>query len=156
MSNQLQLTLLGTPQFMFRGEPVTGFASNKVRALLIYLAVTGRTHRREALAELLWADTPVSKRVNFNKALSNLRKLGVVLAATSTDTVALDPKHCWVDVIEFEKCITHSQGDLEQCRRAVNFYQEEFLAGFDISLSYEFIGSHTTIPSGRPENAKKA
>ena len=43
-------------------EPVTAFASNKVRALLAYLAVEAdRPHRREALAGLLWPEQPEAK-----------------------------------------------------------------------------------------------
>ncbi|MCB0189938.1 MAG: hypothetical protein KDE31_36960 [Caldilineaceae bacterium] len=38
MNAQLQIHLFGTPQFTYQGKPLTGFVSNKVRALLIYLA----------------------------------------------------------------------------------------------------------------------
>ena len=42
-------------QVTLDGEPITGFESDKVRALLIYLAVEqGRPLRREALAALLF------------------------------------------------------------------------------------------------------
>ncbi|MEZ4865650.1 MAG: AAA family ATPase [Caldilineaceae bacterium] len=139
MDNQLQLTLLGTPQFTFQGEPVTGFVSNKARALLIYLAVTGRAHSREALAELLWADTPATRRENLKKALSNLRRLeGVTLLEEGQHLVALDSNHYWVDVAEFERAANEGANDLVTLQRAVELYQDDFLAGFNLSLSYEF------------------
>jgi len=138
-TNKLHIHLFGTPQFLYQGKPLTGFVSNKVRALLLYLAVTRLGHSREALADLLWADTPASQRVNLNKALSNLRKQkGVVLATTTSDTVALDPQCCWIDAIAFEQCITGGQDDPGQLKQAVNLYRADFLAGFNLSLSYEF------------------
>jgi DNA-binding SARP family transcriptional activator len=57
------------------GEPITAFESDKVRALLAYLAVeTGQPHRCERLAGLLWSDLPErSARTNLRAALFNLR-----------------------------------------------------------------------------------
>jgi len=47
MKPQLYLQLFGTPQFTYQEAPVTGFISNKARALLIYLAMTaGRCHNQ--------------------------------------------------------------------------------------------------------------
>jgi DNA-binding SARP family transcriptional activator len=55
----LLLALLGPFQVTLAGEPVTSFESDKVRALLAYLAVEAdRPHRRESLAGLLWPDWP--------------------------------------------------------------------------------------------------
>ncbi|NIP87304.1 MAG: alpha/beta hydrolase, partial [Planctomycetales bacterium] len=58
MTGKLELTLLGQADVRLAGEPLTGFYSSKAQALLFYLAVTGQTHTRPALAGLLWADTP--------------------------------------------------------------------------------------------------
>ena len=50
----LSISLLGTFQVILDGEPVTAFESDKVRALLAYLAVeSDRPHRRGTLACLL-------------------------------------------------------------------------------------------------------
>src|SRR5512136_1772440 len=74
--SRLSLSLLGSFQATLDGRPVTAFASDKVRALLAYLAVEAdRPHRREALAGLLWPDWPdASAQTNLRNALSNLRK----------------------------------------------------------------------------------
>ena len=57
----LALTLFGPLEVTLDGDPVTSFASNKVRALLVYLAVEAdRPHRRDALAPLLWPNWPAS------------------------------------------------------------------------------------------------
>ena len=71
----LSLSLLGTVQIALDGKPITDFKSDKVRALLIYLAVEAdRPHRRETLAALLWPEIPDrAARNNLRDALANLR-----------------------------------------------------------------------------------
>lgn len=72
---RLSLSLLGLFQATLNGEPLTGFPSAKVRALLAYLSVEAdRPHRRETLAGLLWPDYPErSARTSLSNALSHLR-----------------------------------------------------------------------------------
>ena len=72
----LSLSLLGSFQVTLAGEPVTSFESDKVRALLAYLAVEAdRPHRRDSLVGLLWPDWPDrAARNNLRHALANLRK----------------------------------------------------------------------------------
>ena len=54
---ELSLALLGPLQVTLDGAPITAFESDKVRALLTYLAVEAdRPHRRDALAGLLWPE----------------------------------------------------------------------------------------------------
>jgi DNA-binding SARP family transcriptional activator len=63
------LKLLGTFQVTIDGQPITGFATDKVRALLCFLALeAGRPHMRSALAALLWPHLPQAHADN------NLRK----------------------------------------------------------------------------------
>jgi len=52
-TTDLSLALLGPPVVRRDGAPVT-FDTRKATALLALLAVTGREHSREQLAELLW------------------------------------------------------------------------------------------------------
>ncbi len=56
---RLELSFLGSFQVKLGGQPVTGFETDKVRALLAYLAVEyGNPHRREQLAALFWPGWP--------------------------------------------------------------------------------------------------
>ena len=57
------------------GVSLSGFRSAQVRALLAYLAVdSGRPHRRETLASLLWGEYPEhDARRSLSQALTNLR-----------------------------------------------------------------------------------
>ena len=78
----LSLSLLGPPGVRLDGRLITDFHSDKVRALLAYLAVeAGRAHRREALATLLWGEYPQhNAQRSLSQALSNLRSLLAPLA----------------------------------------------------------------------------
>ncbi|MEZ4863683.1 MAG: AAA family ATPase [Caldilineaceae bacterium] len=140
MTNKLHLHLFGSPQFVWQDKALNGFVSNKARALLIYLAVTGRSHSRDTLAELLWADTPITRRANLRRVLSNLRGLeGMVLLEEGQQLVGLDRQHLWVDVVEFTQVATDTAtNDMASLQHAVQLYQGEFLTGFPISISYEF------------------
>ena len=71
---RLSLSLLGTFDATLYGVPVTSLESNRVRALLSFLAVeSDRPHRREYLASLLWPNRPESTaRKNLRQALTRL------------------------------------------------------------------------------------
>ena len=74
---QLFIRLLGSLQVTLDDQEVSGFDSDKVRALLAYLAVeSNRPHRREKLAGLLWPERPErAARTNLRRALTNLRQI---------------------------------------------------------------------------------
>ena len=73
----LSLAFLGTFQVNLDGAPVTTFESDKVRALLVYLAVEAhQPQRRQKLIGLLWPDMPErSARHNLSQVLFNLRQV---------------------------------------------------------------------------------
>src|SRR4051812_23722820 len=153
-----ELTLLGPFRVTLGGEPVSGFATDKVRALLAYLAVEGRqAHRREALAGLLWPNYPESDALaNFRQTLHRLRQaLGQTtneaaqttryspspLLLVTPQSVQLAPGGYYLDVDEFtalvQACQAHRHRKLAHCatcharlRRAADLYRGDFLAGF--------------------------
>ncbi|MBN1483863.1 MAG: tetratricopeptide repeat protein [Chloroflexia bacterium] len=131
----MQIRLFGSLTIAQHGEPVTGFVSNKVAALLAYLAVTRCTHQRDALAGLLWGEmAEADARNNLRQALSNLRKLaGPYVTITRTTTAFHGESPYTLDVEQFERHL----GDAETApdpaaalQAAVSFYQGDFLAGF--------------------------
>jgi DNA-binding SARP family transcriptional activator/predicted ATPase len=73
---RLDISLLGQLKVTLDGQPVTRFQTDKVRALLAYLAVgADRVHRRTELAGLLWPDVPEkAARHSLSQALFRLRK----------------------------------------------------------------------------------
>lgn len=71
----LGMEFLGGFRVTLDGAPLNTFESNKVRALLAYLATESkRPHPRESLVALLWPDWPNrSALTNLRNALANLR-----------------------------------------------------------------------------------
>src|SRR5919202_4315708 len=87
--DRLTLDLFGSFRAAVAGTRLTGFRSDKARALLAYLAVEGdRPHSRSSLATLLWPDVP------DDGALGNLRKtlhrLQETLAPTDQSVLLVD------------------------------------------------------------------
>jgi DNA-binding response OmpR family regulator len=74
---RLTISLLGSFQVALAGQPLSGFASRKVQALLAYLAVEAdRPHSREELAGLLWPNySEASARATLRSVLANLRRI---------------------------------------------------------------------------------
>jgi DNA-binding SARP family transcriptional activator len=101
---RLTLRLLGPVEVALDGEPVTGLAYEKVRALLAYLAVeSDRPHHRDTLAVLLWPDQPdAGARKNLRGALATLRR-------AIDDHNARPPfLHCARDTLQFNRAGDHS------------------------------------------------
>ncbi len=122
----IQLNLLGGVEITRNGQPVTGFVSDKVRALLIYLAVTGRTHTRDTLATLFWGDvSETDAKTSLRQALSNLRKTVPDCLTITRHTVAIRPEQVGLDVRLF----------LEE---SADLYHGDFLAGFHVSDAARF------------------
>src|SRR5499426_2167179 len=77
--------------------------SRKTRALLAYLILTGRRHRRERLCDLLW-DLPDDPRASLRWSLSRLRSLvdepDRERIVADREYVFFDPKGAIVDLLE--------------------------------------------------------
>ncbi len=135
MTTRLHFTLLGAPQIFSDDRPLIRFATSKAQALLIYLAVTGQTHRRDTLANLLWSDTTDRKaRKNLRDALSNLRKLVAPYLTITRQTVTFNLDSAYaVDVTQFQTVLqTETTADPELLQAALDLYRGEFLEGFHV------------------------
>ncbi|MDQ5850679.1 MAG: AAA family ATPase, partial [Chloroflexota bacterium] len=154
----LALALLGSFAAIRDGEPISAFATDKVRALLAYLVVeAGRPHRRDALAELLWPGQPHEvARTNLRQALATLRTAildtegGRPFLAISRELVQFDhASDHWLDVAVFTAllaaCERHSHVRLETCtpcarrlEQATTLYRGSFLADVVVRDSAAF------------------
>ncbi|MBN1247839.1 MAG: tetratricopeptide repeat protein [Anaerolineae bacterium] len=143
---RLTVRLLGAFQVTLEGEPVDGFRSDKVRALLAYLCVASDgPHRREKLAGLLWPDSSESAaRTNLRQALADLRQvIGDDDAAPpffhiSRQTIQFNQgSNAWVDVAAFA-ALTARPRTIERLEEAVALYRGEFLEGFSLPDSPPF------------------
>lgn len=138
MASELHIQLLGGLFITQNGAPLGPFLSQKVPALLAYLAVTRRPHTREALAGLLWGDLPdADAKNNLRQALSNLRKLAEPYFTIDRDTVEFNitAPH-FLDVTAFEqKAHAEKIGELQA---AAALYAGDFLAGLAVREAPEF------------------
>jgi DNA-binding SARP family transcriptional activator/tetratricopeptide (TPR) repeat protein len=132
------------------GQAVTGFKSNKERALLAYLAVQAdRPHRREVLAGLLWPDWPDREALgNLRYALSNLRQVIADRTAEppflliTRDTLQFNASgDYWLDVAVLTETVEADKAQppgIEPLQAAVALYRGGFLEGFSVSDSASF------------------
>jgi len=155
---RLSLSMLGTFQATLDGEPVTTFESDKVRALMAYLAVEAeQPHRREKLAGLLWPElSERSARQNLSQALYNLRRaIGdrdatppFLIVNPQTLQFNRSSDHC-LDVAVFKElladCEEHRHRRLAGCdvcmdqlQQAVGLCQGGFLEGISLGDSPAF------------------
>ncbi|MEW5956556.1 MAG: tetratricopeptide repeat protein [Chloroflexota bacterium] len=157
---ELAIHLLGPFQVTIDSQPITGFAYDKVRALLAYLAVEAdHCHRRETLATLFWPDhSPKLARQNLRQALATLRRaindqnLATPFLLIDGDAVRFNhfSDDTWLDVAAFRAHLkadghVHPGSDIETCQRciqqlekAVALYRGEFLADLLLGDSLEF------------------
>ena len=150
---RLSVWLLGPFKAELNSDRLSGFRSDKVRALLSYLAVEAhRPWGRTILAGLLWPDFPDQAALNnLRNALSNLRRvIGDSRAEPpylriSPDTIQFNPDgDTWLDVKAFLELASKTnptssdQVDINQLEEALALYRGEFLEGFSVdSASFE-------------------
>ena len=141
---RLALSLLGGVHIALDGAPLTGFVTLKSQALLCYLAVTGRPHSRDALAALLWGDTPEEDaKASLRQVLWNLQKVVGAHVSITRQTVAFDRSvpH-WLDVDAFSSATragsARAIGAYSRLAEAVDLYAGDFLAGFYVRDAPEF------------------
>jgi DNA-binding SARP family transcriptional activator len=146
----LSISLFGTPEFYLGSNPIQGIESDKVRALLAYLAVHADSpHRRDTLSALLWPEVGSEQaRHNLRQALHNLR---VALGGQAPEFLAADRQevrlslcqHGWLDVQRFSAFIQLAEQSspekrIDLLRRAVQLYRGEFLKGFSLAAAEPF------------------
>ncbi len=142
----LRLALLGPPVVLRDSHPVT-FDTRKAIALLALLAVTGREHSREQLADLLWPEADSAKgRASLRRTLSvTAAAMGSGLTI-SRAAVTLELSAVEVDVREFEALI--AQPDAESLERAVRLYRDDFLSGFVLRGCPDFEEWQASVAEG--------
>lgn len=148
---QLSLRLFGAPLILCGGERVS-IRFQKELALLIYLAVTSRSHTRLALATLFWPEQEQARALaSLRRALYQIKlDIGEGILNVNGSMVGLSSTvDMWVDTHAFlaaaHLCRDHShspQAPFASCvaalDAAVRLYVDDFLAGFSIPDSPEF------------------
>jgi predicted ATPase/DNA-binding SARP family transcriptional activator len=153
--SQLALYLLGPPRVECDGVPLE-VDTRKAIALLTYIAITGESHRRASLINLLWPEYDRARgRAALRRTLYTLNKaLTGDWLDVSRQEVGLNPgAGIWLDVDQFHRhlaaCETHKHPASQVCSAcvapltdAVALYRGDFLAGFGLRDSINFDDWH--------------
>ncbi len=138
----LSLRLLGEMELYRGAERLELPQSKKTRALLAYLAVTQRGHRRDRLCGLLWdvADDP---RAALRWSLSKLRPLvdeaGVHRIVADGSGVRFDATGARIDLLAAREQLTPgTELTTEQLTRLAAEFRGEFLEGLELPDFQEF------------------
>jgi DNA-binding SARP family transcriptional activator/TolB-like protein len=117
--------------------------SKKTRALLAYLALTGRPHRRERLCSLLW-EVPDDPRGALRWSLSRLRSVvdepGHQRILADRQQIAFEPAGCHVDFLTAKKMVANGLETVSvtQLKEMAEAFRGEFLEGLDLSSCDDF------------------
>ncbi|MCL4562302.1 MAG: AAA family ATPase [Chloroflexi bacterium] len=152
---RLVLYLFGSPRVEVDDRPIT-VDTRKATALLAYLAVTGATHQRDALAARFWPEYNQSRaRSGLRRTLSTLNRAlegqhGISMLDVSRESLGLKkPLDMWMDVAAFQAYASsgssHGHNRDEVCRRCVEewkyaagLYRGPFMEGFNLRDSTNF------------------
>ena len=145
----IEITLLGSFEVKRDHQPLSGFESDKARALLAYLATeTDRPHRREALAGLFWPDTPeTTARTNLRSALANIRKVigdhqaDPPFLIITRQTIQFNRlSAAWVDVEIFSRAAADEtpSNNIQRLHDAAALYKGHFLGDFFLAGAPSF------------------
>jgi DNA-binding SARP family transcriptional activator/tetratricopeptide (TPR) repeat protein len=139
----LRIRLLGELA-VFRGGPAMALPpSKKTRALLAYLAATGRPHLREQLCALLW-DGPDDPRAQLRWSLAKLRPIldeaKQRRLRADRDHIALDMSDVSVDLASVDKLAQADLGALDTAALVAlaGSFAGSFLDGLELSGCFRF------------------
>ncbi|HEY9659719.1 MAG TPA: BTAD domain-containing putative transcriptional regulator, partial [Allocoleopsis sp.] len=138
----LTLELLGSPQIYLDGHSITPLISRKAQALLIYVAVTGKLHSREALAELFWQNmSSIQAMKNLRTALPSLRQIVGSHLIITRQTIRFNrqsPYHLDLEAVQAIAACPKPDINLQCLSQAVTHYGGDFLAGFHVPDAPDF------------------
>ena len=140
---ELGIRLLGPLEVLEGEERLALPPSRKARALLTYLAATGRPHARSALCDLFWQDVN-DPRAGLRWALSKLR--GVVDQDGRTPIVSVrnrirfDTDQAEVDLHQVQALVGDdpSTASIPALEAAVDAFNGEFVEGLDLSGCHQY------------------
>lgn len=142
MTTQISLSLLGPPQLLFNGDSLGQSITRKAQAILIYLVMNPGTHRREALAGLLWSEmNDVRARNNLRTVLHELRPLRDTHLTITRHTVTFDPtSNYWLDVEVIHQQLTEYgfKQNLKKLTEILTLQRGEFLESFYVQNAAVF------------------
>src|SRR6266511_5920679 len=146
----LKLLLFGSPRLERDGRPIE-LNLRKALALLVYLAVSGQPHSRDALATLLWPESDGREaRARLRRTLHRLSQaIGDHILDSGPEIIRLQLHvDLWLDCAVFRQHVSAGLAAaahdvaaperLAHLNAAVELYADDFLAGFTLPDSPAF------------------
>jgi DNA-binding SARP family transcriptional activator len=134
----LKLSVLGGFGAQWESGEALALVSKKACALLVYLALQPeRLHSREALADLLWAESaPEQARASLRQAIAVLRRAcdrSPGLLMVEAERIGIDQAQMQVDATLFEGRL--ADGTSEALRSGISLYRGPLLEGFAVTAA---------------------
>jgi predicted ATPase len=146
----LKLLVLGQPRLERAGAPIE-LNLRKALALLVYLAVSGQPHSRDALTTLLWPESDTREgRARLRRTLHRLiQAIGDDILESTPEAIRLSSQaDLWIDSAVFRQHVeaglaaapedAFAPERLAHLDTAVELYAGDFLAGFTLPDSSAF------------------
>ncbi|MBP2314559.1 ATP-binding protein [Azospirillum soli] len=139
----LAIRLLGEIDVLREGERLSLPPSKKTRALLAYLALTGRPHRRERLCSLLW-EIPDDPRGALRWSLSKLRTLvdepDRPRIRADRELVGFDAAGADIDILSVRRALAGGVEllDTDRLRSLAGAFRGELLEGQDLPDLHDY------------------
>jgi adenylate cyclase len=140
---ELTLRLLGEVEVHRDGEALVLPSSRKARALLVYLAATGRSHRRERLCAMFW-DIPDDPRAALRSSLSMIRRVVDTpkrkRITAERDTIRFDAQGVDIDLSAARRLLLPGSAIIatEELERAAAAFRGEFAEGAELPNCPDF------------------
>ncbi len=145
--SDLDIRTFGGLTITHHGAPVTGLASRKAEALLVYLACIQRPHTREVLATLFWDERSQERALsNLSVLLTSLRHRLAPFLVITRQTVAFNlESDYWLDAAVLGaqlksplRAQSSSHDSIARLEISLALYQGDFLAGFHLRACRDF------------------
>lgn len=156
MSEQLQIDLLNEVSVRVSGRAVPLVSSRKTLALMAYLALTGKPHRREYLCELFFPDTNDPKG-SLRWSLTKLRRALNTQAEcirTPGTSILLDPDLIDLDVHQIQAVHDAVAPTTSELLRAAERLSHKPLQGLELARNDDYelwlMGEREQLQSLRP------
>jgi len=137
----LEMKVLGDLQVFRDGNQAVLPPSRKTRALLGYLALSGRVHWREQLCDLFW-EVPDDPRGSLRWSLSKIRSLvnepGHTRLITDRQTVGLQLETAEVDYLIARACVDDEHAATPDLAFGATLFRGPLLADVDLSEQADF------------------
>jgi hypothetical protein len=143
---RVALRVLGDFQVLSAGQPVTLPQSRKTRALLAFLACTGKPQRRERLCELFW-EIPDDPRGALRWSLSKIRQIVGPALEADRNTVQLVPGSFDLDLADLREACSNplETSPSERLEAVALHFRGSFLADMYLPRCPEFEAWRTAI-----------